>query len=159
MYWCEDMNLVPVLAVYAGFSLDIANYDSGNATDANELPLELMGPILQEALDELEFLTGNTSTYWGGKRAKYGHPKPFEVPFVEIGNEDFFSSDYPTRAKFMLEGMRANYPNIAYIYSAKGNRVRWRHVHVSIGIALIVDYLEIPINPSRGNYSGHPHLL
>ena len=122
MYWCEDMGLVPVLAVYAGFSLDVADYDSGNSTDSNELPVDKMGPVLQEALDELEFLMGNESTYWGGKRAEYGHPKPFDVPFVEIGNEDFFSHDYPARAKFMLEGLKAKYPNITYVYSA-GNRV------------------------------------
>lgn len=87
MYWCEDMGLVPVLSVYAGFSLDVTNWDAGNSTDANELPIEMMGPILQEALDELEFLTSSADTYWGGKRADYGHPEPFEVPFVEIGNE------------------------------------------------------------------------
>lgn len=118
MYWCEDMDLVPVLGVYAGFSLDIANYDQGNSSDANELPIELMGPILQEALDELEYLTGNTSTFWGARRAAHGHPEPFSVPFIEIGNEDFFSHNYPERALFMLKGLQAVYPNITYIYSA-----------------------------------------
>ena len=123
MYWCEDTNLVPVLGIYAGFSLDVANYDSGNSTDTNELPLELMGPILQEALDELEFLTGCASTYWGGKRAEYGHLEPFDVPFVEIGNEDFFSHDYPARAKFMLQGLREKYPDITYVYSSANSGV------------------------------------
>lgn len=87
MYWCEDMDLVPVLGVYAGFSLDVVNWDAGNSTDANELPIAMMQPILQEALDELEFLTGSTKTQWGAKRAEFGHPEPFDVPFVEIGNE------------------------------------------------------------------------
>ena len=123
MYWCEDMNLVPILAVYAGFSLDIANWNSGNSTDRNELPLEMMGPVLQEALDELEFLTGDQSTYWGRRRAECGREEPFEVPFVEIGNEDFFSHDYPKRATFMYEGLRGRYPNVTYVYSAKTNRV------------------------------------
>jgi len=118
MYWCEDMDLVPVLGVYAGFSLDIANYDQGNSTDANELPMDMMGPVLQEALDELEYLMGNTSTFWGAKRAAHGHPTPFSVPFVEIGNEDFFSHNYPARALFMLRGMQAVYPDVTYIYSA-----------------------------------------
>ena len=124
MYWCEDMNLVPVLGVYAGFSLDIANYDSGNSTDSNELPISMMGPILQEALDELEFLTGGASTYWGSKRAEYGHAEPFEVPFVEIGNEDFFSHDYPARAEFMLQGLQARYPDVTYIYTENNVSVR-----------------------------------
>ena len=118
MYWCEDMNLVPVLGVYSGFSLDIANYDNGNSTDANELPISMMGPILQEALDEMEFLMGDTSTFWGSKRAAYGHPEPFDVPFVELGNEDFFSHNYRPRTDFMYEGLRAKYPNITYVYTA-----------------------------------------
>ena len=118
MYWCEDMDLVPVLGVFAGFSLDIANYDQGNSTDANELPISMMGPVLQEALDELEFLTADTSTYWGAKRAEYGHPEPFHVPFVEIGNEDFFSHNYAPRAAFMRKGLKAQYPDITYVYSA-----------------------------------------
>ncbi|EMC94664.1 glycoside hydrolase family 51 protein [Baudoinia panamericana UAMH 10762] len=116
MYWCEDMDLVPVLGVYAGFSLDIATYDTGY-TNANEWPVELMQHVLQEALDELEYLTGNTSTYWGAQRAAHGHVEPFDIPFVEIGNEDFFSYDYPARAAFMLNGLKAAYPNITYIYT------------------------------------------
>lgn len=84
MYWCEDMNLAPLVGVYAGFSLDIAAYDSSNSTDANELPISMMQPILQEALDELEYLMGDTSTYWGAQRAAHGHPEPFDVPFVEV---------------------------------------------------------------------------
>ncbi len=123
MYWCEDMDLVPILGIYAGFSLDIANYDSGNSTDANEIPLSMMEPVLQEALDELEFLMGDVSTYWGSKRAEYGHPKPFDVPYVEIGNEDFFAKNYPARAEFLLKGLMKAYPDITYIYSAPGNDV------------------------------------
>ena len=118
MYWCEDMDLVPLLGVYAGFSLDIAGFDNSNSTDANELPIGYMQPILQEALDEMEYLTGATTTYWGGMRAQHGHPEPFEVPFIEIGNEDFFSHNYPARAAFMLEGLKAVYPNTTYIYTA-----------------------------------------
>ena len=112
------MSLVPLLGIYAGFSLDLAAFDIANSTDTNELPLALMRPILQEALDELEYLTGNTSTRWGEQRAAHGHPEPFQVPFVEIGNEDFFSHSYPARAAFMLEGLRAVYPDITYVYSA-----------------------------------------
>ncbi len=51
LYWCEDMEMEPVLAVYAGYSLDGTSY-----------PLEYMDEVLQEILDELEFCLGNTST-------------------------------------------------------------------------------------------------
>lgn len=87
MEWCEDLNLVPVLGVYAGFSLDVANWDMGNSTDANEVPVEMMEWVLQEALDELEFLTGGVETVWGRRRKELGREEPWVVPFVEIGNE------------------------------------------------------------------------
>jgi alpha-L-arabinofuranosidase len=77
------MKIEPVLAVFAGYAL------GGAQRDVKE---DAMGPILQEALDELEFCMGSTSTKWGAVRAKLGHPKPFPIKFVEIGNEDWFST-------------------------------------------------------------------
>ncbi|KAL0259617.1 hypothetical protein SLS55_005354 [Diplodia seriata] len=110
--WCEDMEIEPVLAVYAGFSLDIWG-QSGT-----DWPQDRMPEVLQEAIDELEFCMGDTSTKWGAKRAEYGHPEPFNIKFVEIGNEDWFSSTYPRRFTFMYDGLKAAYPNITYISTA-----------------------------------------
>ena len=45
-------------------------------------------PYVQDALDEIEYVTGDASTKWGAQRAKDGHPAPFELNYVEIGNED-----------------------------------------------------------------------
>src|ERR1017187_1447152 len=44
----------------------------------------------EAALDEIEFVTGATNTKWGAVRAQLGHPKPFALHYVEIGNEDWF---------------------------------------------------------------------
>jgi alpha-N-arabinofuranosidase len=76
------MEIEPVLAVFAGYAL------GGNQKD---VPEESMRPILQEALDQLEYCMGPTSTRWGSMRAQHGHPEPFPINFVEIGNEDWFS--------------------------------------------------------------------
>lgn len=110
--WCEDMEIEPVLAVYAGFSLDVWG-QSGT-----DWPQDRMGEVLQEALDELEYVTGDTSSKWGALRAEHGHPEPFKIDFIEIGNEDWFSSTYPRRWLYMYEGLKAKYPNITYISSA-----------------------------------------
>lgn len=118
--WCEDMELAPLLAVYAGFSLDQANYNDPNSSDTDELIMSLMPPILQEALDELEYCMGSVNTKWGKQRADDGHPDPFNITMVEIGNEDFLSHDYPNRAKFMYEGLKTIYPDITYIFTAIG---------------------------------------
>ncbi|KAL1637860.1 hypothetical protein SLS56_000417 [Neofusicoccum ribis] len=110
--WCEDMEIEPVLAVYAGFSLDVWG-QSGT-----DWPQDRMGEVVQEALDELEYCMGDTSTKWGALRAEHGHPEPFVIKFVEIGNEDWFSSTYPRRWAAMYDGLKAVYPNITYISSA-----------------------------------------
>lgn len=86
--WTEDMEIEPVLAVYSGFSLDVWG-QSGTSFPPNR-----MQEIVQEALDELEYAMGDVSTTYGAMRAAHGHPAPFNIKFVEIGNEDWFSTTY-----------------------------------------------------------------
>ena len=74
--WTEDMEIERVLAIYSGYSLNI----QGN--EGQSYPEEYMGSVLQEALDELEFCMGNTSTPYGALRAQYGHPEPFQIKCV-----------------------------------------------------------------------------
>jgi len=69
MEWCEDLKMEPVLAVYAGYSLAQDHVDPGPALE----------PFVQEALDEIEYVTGSTSTKWGAERAKDGHPAGFPL--------------------------------------------------------------------------------
>ena len=78
--WCEDLKMEPLLAVYAGYSLRGEHIDPGPA----------LQPYVQDALDEIEYVTGEPNTKWGAERAKDGHPKPFPLTYVEIGNEDGF---------------------------------------------------------------------
>ena len=70
----------PVLAVYAGYSMTQEHVDPGPALD----------PYVQDAMDEIEHVTDSADTKWGAQRAKDGHPAPFALNFVEIGNEDNF---------------------------------------------------------------------
>jgi alpha-N-arabinofuranosidase len=89
LQWCEDMKAEPVLAVYAGYSLKGAYVNPGPDLE----------PYVKEALEEIEYVTGDTTTTWGACRAKDGHPAPFNLTYVEIGNEDFFdkSKSYDER--------------------------------------------------------------
>ena len=105
--WTEDMEMEPVLAIYAGYSLD-----------KTSVPESQMGDVLQTALDELEYCTGDTSTTWGARRAADGHPEPFQINYVELGNEDWFSSTYPYRFPVLYNGIKAAYPNITLISTA-----------------------------------------
>lgn len=105
--WCEDLKIEPVLAVYAGYSLHQVHVTPGKDLE----------PYVQSALDEVEYVTGDTSTKWGAQRAKDGHPKPFPLHYIEIGNEDFFdhSGSYPARFAQFAEALRKKYPQYKLI--------------------------------------------
>jgi alpha-N-arabinofuranosidase len=111
--WAEDMNLEIVLGVWAGLALD------GNVTSESELQ-----PFIQDALDEIEFVSGPVNSTWGARRAELGHPEPFELNYVEIGNEDWlagfpggWNSYKEYRFPLFYEAIRAAYPNIQVIAS------------------------------------------
>ena len=72
-------------------------------------------PFVQDALgrDRVSW-TGDTNTHWGAVRAKLGHPKPFPLHYVEIGNEDWFdrSGSYETRFIQFDKAIKAKYPEL-----------------------------------------------
>ncbi len=105
--WCEDLHMQPVLAVYAGYSMRQEHINPGPALD----------PYVQDSLDELEYVTGSTSTKWGAVRAKNGHPEPFRLTYVEIGNEDFFdrSGSYEGRYAQFYKAIKQKYPQLQLI--------------------------------------------
>lgn len=107
LQWCEDLKIEPVLAVYAGYSLAQEHVEPGVALE----------PHVQDALDEIEFVTGSTDTHWGALRAKYGHPAPFPLHYVEIGNEDQFdhSHSYDGRYQQFYKAIKAKYPALQLI--------------------------------------------
>jgi alpha-N-arabinofuranosidase len=105
--WCEDLKMHPVLAVYAGYSMMQEHVNPGPDLD----------PYVQDALDEIEYVTGGTDTKWGAERAKDGHPAPFKLTYVEIGNEDWFdkSGSYDGRYAQFYKAIKAKYPDLQLI--------------------------------------------
>ncbi|HUA65451.1 MAG TPA: alpha-L-arabinofuranosidase C-terminal domain-containing protein [Alphaproteobacteria bacterium] len=111
MEWCEDLNIQPVLAVYAGYSLRHQHINPGDD----------LKPYVQDALDEIEYVSGDTSTRWGGQRAKDGHPAPFPLKYIEVGNEDWFdrSGSYDGRFAQFYDAIKAKFPQLQLIATAK----------------------------------------
>ncbi len=105
--WCQDLHMQPVLGVFAGYSL------GGQYVPA--------GPKLQRfiksALEEIQYVTGPVTSKWGAVRAKDGHPAPFPLKYVEIGNEDFFdrSHSYDGRFAQFYHAIKAKYPHLQLI--------------------------------------------
>jgi alpha-N-arabinofuranosidase len=76
-----------------------------------------LDPYVQDALDEIEYVTGDASTKWGAERIKNGHPTPFDLSYVEIGNEDWFdkSGTYGDRYTQFYKAIKAKYPDLQLI--------------------------------------------
>ena len=112
--WAEDVNAQPVLAVYAGYSLPPKSELVRPGAD--------LAPYVQDALDEIEYVTGDPGTKWGAVRAADGHPAPFKLTYVEIGNEDWFdgSGSYDARFAQFYDAIKAKYPQLQCI-STVGN--------------------------------------
>jgi alpha-L-arabinofuranosidase len=115
LYWCEDLKMAPVLAVYAGYALNGTHVAGGPH----------LQPFVQDALDEIEFVSGSTNTQWGAVRAKLGHPKPFPLTYVEVGNEDAFdrSGSYDARFAQFFNAIKAADPKLKIIATAPVNGV------------------------------------
>jgi alpha-N-arabinofuranosidase len=113
LLWCRQLNAQPVLAVFAGFTL---NHDHVVA-----------GPELQkyvdEALEEIEYVSGSADTTWGKQRVADGLAEPFKLQYVEIGNEDFFdnSGSYEGRFAQFYDAIKAKYPNLKVIATRQVN--------------------------------------
>jgi alpha-N-arabinofuranosidase len=134
LQWCEDLKMEPVLAVFAGYML---NREAVPAADYQK--------YADEAVEEIEYITGDASTRWGAQRARDGHPAPFKLTYVEIGNEDNLGSGgqtYDARFTVFHDTIKARYPNLQLIASGR-NVVHTRtpdvvdeHYYMQIPVAL-----------------------
>ncbi|MGH9617198.1 MAG: alpha-L-arabinofuranosidase C-terminal domain-containing protein [Acidobacteriaceae bacterium] len=108
--WCEDLHMQPVLAVYAGYSLDGERITPGPD----------LAPYVESALEEIQYVTGNLNTKWGAERARDGHPNPFPLRYVEVGNEDEFdkSGSYDARFAQFFDAIKKSYPRLQVIATA-----------------------------------------
>jgi alpha-L-arabinofuranosidase len=111
LLWCNQLGAEPVLAVFAGYVLNGQHVEAGSPE---------MAQYTQEALDEIEYVSGPATSEWGKQRADDGFRKPFPLHYVEIGNEDWFdrSGSYDARFTQMAKAIREKYPNLKIIATA-----------------------------------------
>jgi alpha-N-arabinofuranosidase len=114
--WCEDLHMEPLLAVFSGYALDHEHVNPGADLE----------PYVQSALDEIEYVTGDASTHWGAERARDGHPAPFALHYVEIGNEEYHdpSGTYGARFAQFYNAIKKQYPQLQIVASAPVTSVR-----------------------------------
>ncbi|KAL9065599.1 MAG: hypothetical protein Q9157_007417 [Trypethelium eluteriae] len=110
LYWCQDLGIEPILAVWSGLYLD-----------GTIIPNGTIDTYVQYALDELEFLMGDASTTYGAQRIALGYPDPFQINYVEVGNEDNLNNGLESYQDYRLpafyDAITSAYPNITIIAS------------------------------------------
>jgi hypothetical protein len=102
----EDMGAEPLPILNCGMS---CQFNAGEVVPLNELD-----PYIQDALDLIEFANGATSTTWGRIRASMGHPEPFNLKFIGVGNEQW-EEQYIERYKLFEKALKEKHPEIKIV--------------------------------------------
>ena len=105
----EDLGAEPLPVVSCGLS---CQYESNEVVPLNELD-----PYVKDALDLIEFANGPVTSEWGKVRAEMGHPEPFGLKMIAVGNEQW-GEVYPERLEVFMKAIRAQYPDIQIIGSS-----------------------------------------
>ncbi len=114
--FCEDIGAKPLPVVAAAVSCQ----NSGGTwriggTGQRGLPLEEMPAYIEEILDLIEYANGPTTSPWGAMRAAAGHPAPFNLEYLGIGNEDKITPAFRERFRMIYDAVKAKHPEITLI--------------------------------------------
>jgi alpha-L-arabinofuranosidase len=114
--FCEDIGAKPLPVLAAGVSCQ----NSGGTwriggTGQRGIPMDEMKDYIQEVLDLIEYANGPVTSAWGAKRAEAGHPAPFNLQYVGIGNEDKQTDAFRDRFGMIYEAVKAKHPEITVV--------------------------------------------
>ncbi|MDR2130923.1 MAG: carbohydrate binding domain-containing protein [Odoribacteraceae bacterium] len=108
----EDIGAEPLPVLSCGLACQFQN----NGEECH-VPVDALDDYIRDALDLIEFANGDPSTAWGKLRAEMGHPAPFHLKYIAIGNEQW-GPEYVTRLAPFVKAIRAKYPAIKIVGSA-----------------------------------------
>ncbi len=111
--FCEDSGAEPLPVIAAG--VPCQNSSVGGAGQQGGVPMCDMDNYVQDILDLVEYANGDITTQWGKKRAEAGHPKPFNLKYIGIGNEDLITDIFEERFTMIFKAMKEKYPEITVI--------------------------------------------
>jgi alpha-L-arabinofuranosidase len=114
--FCEDIGAKPLPVVAAAVSCQ----NSGGTwriggTGQRGLPMDEMQAYIQDILDLIEYANGPITSTWGMKRAAAGHPKPFNLEYIGVGNEDKITPEFRERFKMIYDAVRSKHPEIILV--------------------------------------------
>ncbi len=138
---CEDIGAEPLPILSCGMA---CQYQS-----AQLVPLDQLGPFVQDALDLIEFANGPVTSTWGARRAALGHPAPFQLKYLGVGNEQW-GEQYFERYRIFRDALKAKYPDVELVTPAGpgvGDRwweLTWRKVRSGTPADLVDEHYYRP---------------
>ncbi len=146
--YCEDIGAEPLPVLPAG--VPCQNSSHGGHGQQCGIPMCEMQAYVQEVLDLIEWANGDAKTTWGKKRAEAGHPKPFNLKYIGIGNEDLISDVFEERYTMICKAVQEKYPEMIIIgtvgpfYEGSDYEEGWR-IATELGLPMVDEhYYESP---------------
>ena len=124
---CEDFGCEALPVISCGLSCQFQNEIEDEKTV--HVALDDLYPYIQDALDLIEFANGDVNTTWGKVRADMGHPAPFNLHYLGVGNEQWDYKDNPaftSRLKKFLDVLKKKHPEIKYIGTTGPDSEGWK---------------------------------
>lgn len=121
--FCEDIGAAPLPVLAAGVPCQNSGTCGHHSHDEvssygqqGGIPMDEMPAYIQDILDLVEYADGDArTTKWGALRAKNGHPAPFNLKYLGIGNEDMITEPFETRFAMIADAVKAKYPDIQIV--------------------------------------------
>jgi alpha-L-arabinofuranosidase len=117
--FCEDIGAKPLPVLAAGVCCPNADQKRGKGQQC--IPLADMPAYIQDIFDLIELANGPATSKWGAKRAASGHPEPFHLEYLGIGNEDLISPEFKERFAMIQKAIQKKYPKITVIGTVGGH--------------------------------------
>lgn len=137
LQYCEDIGADALYVVNVGVS---CNFRSGTF-----IPDEGLPDLIQDALEAIEYATGPVTSKWGAVRAKNGHPKPFPLKYLEVGNEQQ-GPRYGERFAKFYQAIKAKYPQIKVALSSWIAGIDERAIAAAGKIDILDEHAYMPVN-------------
>ena len=141
--FCEDIGADAMYVAFAGMTVH----------PENNWPIDRLDPVIQQTLDAIEYAIGPVESKWGAVRAKMGHPKPFPLKYVEIGNEHppALYGDYYVKFR---KAIKAKYPEMVVIMSMYWSGLNWGAIQRAgdDNIDIVDEHAYRPSGWARSNF-------
>jgi alpha-L-arabinofuranosidase len=113
--YCEDIGAVPLPVIAAGVPCQNSQIGANGGGQQGGIPMNEMDAFVQDVLDLVEWANGPVTSKWGRLRAEAGHPAPFNLKYVGIGNEDLITDVFEERFAMIYKALQQKHPEITVI--------------------------------------------